>query len=87
MSWNLKISKQARKDLDHFRAYDRSTYRDCYRLTRSIAVDPYSGPGKPLKIEELNGDVWFRRTSLDNRMVYEVFEHTVKIASYRMHPD
>ena len=85
MSWKLKISNQARKDLDYFRAYDKQIYRNCYNITKSITTDPYSGLGKPLKIDELGNDVWLRRTSLENRAVYEIFGKTVKIAAYRTH--
>ena len=85
MSWILKISSQAREDLDYFRAHDREIYRNCYLITKAIEEDPYSGPGKPLRINELVGEVWFRRTSLEDRAVYEVFGKTVKIAAYRTH--
>lgn len=87
MSWILKISKLARTDLDHFRAYDKSAYRRCYELSKAVEADPYAGPGKPLKLDEAGGDVWFRRTTIEHRMVYEVFQDTIVVASYRTHLD
>jgi len=85
MSWTVKISKQAQTDLDHFRAYDGATYRNCYKLSKAVGKDPFSGPGKPLKIEGVGGSVWCRRTSISDRMVYELFEDSVIVASYRTH--
>lgn len=85
MSWKVKISNQAREDLDYFRAYDKSTYETCHDLTNRLASEPYEGPGKPMPAAELGGDVWFRRVSLEHRMVYEVFQDLIIVASYRNH--
>ena len=85
MSWTVKISKQARTDLDHFRAYDRNTYLNCYRLTAAVSKDPFAGPGKPVRIEGLGGNVWCRRTSLTDRMIYELFGNSIIVASHRTH--
>ena len=85
MSWTVKISKQARADLDYFRAHDNATYLNCYNLSVAVSRDPFSGPGKPTQIDGLNGNVWFRRTSIADRMVYEVFENSITVASYRTH--
>ncbi len=41
MSWKVKISKQAREDLDYFRAYDKNIYKTCYKLTNVLAADPF----------------------------------------------
>ena len=87
MSWTLKISETAHADLDYFRAYDPATYRNCYELSKAVAEAPYSGLGKPLKLVEAGGDVWFRRSSLSHRMIYEVFGKVVVVASYRTHLD
>ena len=85
MSWTVRISRQARADLDHFRAHDRSAYLSCHRLSKAVSKDPFGGMGKPRKIESLDGEVWCRRTTLEDRMVYEVFENSVTVSSYRTH--
>ena len=87
MSWIVKISKLARADLDYFRAHDNTAYLDCYRLSESISDDPFSGPGKPLQIDGFDGKVWCRRTSIEDLLVYEVFDNSVAIASFRTHLD
>ncbi|MBN1687127.1 MAG: type II toxin-antitoxin system YoeB family toxin [Spirochaetales bacterium] len=85
MSWTINISKQAQADLDHFRAHDRAAYLNCYRLSLALRKDPFSGPGKPAKLQGLTGEVWYRRTSIQDHMVYEVFDNSVTVASYRTH--
>jgi toxin YoeB len=85
MSWTVRISRQARADLDHFRAHDTSAYVNCHRLSKAVSKDPFGGVGKPRKIESLGGEVWCRRITLEDRMVYEVFEHSVTVAAYRTH--
>ena len=87
MSWTLKISEAAQADLDYFRAYDSETYNNCYELSKAVAEAPYLGLGKPLKLVDAGGDVWFRRSSLTHRMVYEVFDDVIVVASYRTHLD
>lgn len=85
MSWKVKISKQAREDLDFFRAYRNDIYHECYRMTKALKLEPYSGPGKPTNAPILGNNVWYRRSSLEDRMVYEIFEGLVVVASYRLH--
>ena len=85
MYGTLKISEQARKDLDHFRAYDTPTYKNCYVLSKAVSADPFDGPGKPQNLGECGKNVWCRRTSLENRMVYEVFATTIVVAAFRSH--
>ena len=85
MSWTVRISRQAREDLDYHRAYEPETYRNCYDLTKSVEGNPYEGPGTPQNASALGQGVWFRRLSLQHRMVYEVFENLVVVASYRSH--
>lgn len=85
MSWTVRISKQAQADLDHFRAHDNATYHNCYRLSMALLKDPFSGPGKPAKLQGLTGEVWCRRTNIEDRMVYEVFDNSITVASFRTH--
>ena len=87
MSWKIRISSRAREDLDYLRAYDPKSYAHSYRLTLSVQHNPFEGQGKPTQSIELGPQVWFRRLSLEHRMVYEVFEDHIIVASYRTHLD
>ncbi len=85
MSWKVRISKQAREDLDQLRAYDQKLYSRALEITRSIEEDPAKGYGVPRPAPVIGPNVWYRRLSLEHRLVYEVFEDEVIIASYRTH--
>lgn len=87
MSWTLKISEQARQDLDYFRAYLPDVYRTCLRLSKAVEISPFEGIGRPINIAPLGANVWSRNVSLEHRMVYEVFADTVLVAAYRKHID
>ena len=85
MSWKVKISSRALEDLDHLRAYKQNIYRTAYNLTRAVEKDPFGGGGAPVAVPLIGDNVWCRRLSLEHRMVYEIFEDLVVVASYRTH--
>ena len=87
MSWTVRISKQALEDLDHLRAHQPGIYREAYEITRSIDEDPTAGIGAPANLPVLGPNVWCRNLSLEHRVVYELFDHTVVIAAYTTHID
>lgn len=81
----LKISEQAKYDLEWFRAHDPRLYKRCFELAPAVQGDPRGGPGKPRRLASLGGDVWCRRVSIEHRMVYEIFRKVVIVASFRYH--
>lgn len=83
----LKISDQAKSDLEWFRAHDPKLYKRCFELTPAVSQDPYRGIGKPARLRGLGENVWSRRVSLEHRMVYEVFDKMVVVSSFRYHHD
>ena len=85
MSWKVRISDQAEKDLDYFRAYKFDLYRESYRLSKELTVNPQKGTGKPTLLRYIGPRVWSRRLGIEDRMVYEIFDRVVVIASFRSH--
>ena len=85
ISWALKISPQAEKDLAWFRERDRKLYQKCFDLTLAVLRNPMAGIGKPEPLKYLGGNTWSRRVSLEHRMVYEIFDNLVIVAAYRYH--
>lgn len=81
----LKISEQAKSDLEWFRAHSPRLYQRCVRLVPAVQSDPFQGIGKPLQLGKLGEKVWSRRVSIEHRMVYEVFGDMVVVASFRYH--
>jgi toxin YoeB len=40
--------------------------------------DPFAGVGKPEQLKHLGGNVWSRRISYADRLVYEVFDDCIE---------
>lgn len=85
MSWTLKITKQAKKDLAWFRKNKKELYLNCFDLTIVVLKDPHKGIGKPEHLKKLGENVWSRRINLEHRMVYEIFDKTIVVVAYRYH--
>lgn len=81
----LKISEQAKSDLEWFRAHNPRLYARCFELAPEVLRDPARGPGKPQLLRYLGEHVWSRRVSLEHRMVYEIFGDLIVVASFRYH--
>ncbi len=85
MSWSLRISRQAKEDLDWLRTQDRKLYTKCFDLTIALLENPFSGIGRPEPLKGLGGNTWSRRVNLEHRLVYEVFNNLIVVAAYRYH--
>lgn len=86
MSWKIKISEQANKDLTWFRKHEKSLYLKCFDLTLAVIENPHSGIGKPEHLKRLGGNVWSRRVNQEHRMVYEIFgNNSIVVIAYRYH--
>lgn len=49
--------------------------------------DPFDGIGKPEHLKHLGGNVWSRRISEADRLVYEVFDNRIEFPQARDHYD
>ena len=86
MSWKIKISEQANKDLTWFKKHKKSLYLKCFDLTLAVIENPHSGIGKPEHLKRLGGNVWSRRVNQEHRMVYEIFDNNlIVVIAYRYH--
>lgn len=81
----LKISRLAKNDLEWFRAHQPALYKRCLELAPAVQSDPYHGIGRPQQLAALGKNVWCRRVSLEDRMVYEVVGDLVVVAAFRYH--
>lgn len=86
MSYKLDITAKAQRDIDHFRkTRDKIILSKLMLLLSEIAIDPYSGTGKPEALKhELTG-LWSRRINREHRIVYEVVKDVVVVYSLRGH--
>ncbi|MFO7537554.1 MAG: Txe/YoeB family addiction module toxin [Chloroflexota bacterium] len=89
MNWKVLILAKAEADLAWYRRHDRSRYVKCFDLIRDIAHDPRQGLGKPERLKHFDREVWSRRVSHEDRLVYVIYtaEQQVEIVSCKSHYD
>lgn len=89
MTWKILILAKAESDLDWFRRHDRQLYLKCFDLVRDIANNPRQGIGKPERLKYFEREVWSRRISHENRLLYVVYPaaEQVEIVSCKSHYD
>jgi toxin YoeB len=54
------------------------TARRVLALIEATLRDPYQGIGKPEHLRHLGGNVWSRRITEADRLVYEVFDDRIE---------
>jgi toxin YoeB len=54
-------------------------------LMEAVLRDPFTGLGKPEHLKHLGGNVWSRRITEADRLVYEVFKERVEFLQARYH--
>lgn len=54
-------------------------------LMDAVMRDPFSGIGKPEHLRHMGGNVWSRRITEVDRLVYEVFDDRVEFLQGRYH--
>ena len=54
-------------------------------LMEAVLRDPFTGLGKPEHLKLLGGNVWSRRITEADRLVYEVFKERVEFLQARYH--
>jgi len=74
MIFKILILKKAENDLAWFRKNDKPTYLKCFDLVRDIAEHPRDGLGKPERLKYFEEEVWSRRVTDVDRMIYTIYE-------------
>jgi len=83
----LAVTSGAVADLE---AWAESNPKVLARIIRLIAVTmrtPRSGIGKPERLKQLGGEVWSRRITEKDRLVYDIQGDVVVIIACRFHYD
>jgi toxin YoeB len=91
MTWLIKLTRQAERDLKHWHRHDRVTFEKCLELLKQLETDPTNleTSGHP---EWLKGDLagcMSRRINQSDRCVYEVLGdmHVIRVLQLRFHYD
>jgi toxin YoeB len=79
------IQKQFREDLMDWTRQDRKIAIKILDLVDDILRDPFVGKGKPEPLKHLPGNVWSRRITQEDRLVYRVYEDKVDLLQAKYH--
>lgn len=72
-------------DLRHWVDVNRKLALRALDLMEAALRDPFEGIGKPEPLRHLGPDVWFRRITAEDRLVYRVLDDAVDFLQARHH--
>ncbi|MEA3352458.1 MAG: Txe/YoeB family addiction module toxin [Campylobacterota bacterium] len=81
----LIFSDKAWEDYTFWQTNDKKILRKINQLIKDIKRKPFEGIGKPESLKHQLSGFWSRRISDEHRLVYEVYENSIAIASCRFH--
>ena len=79
------FSSGFREDLTFFVRTDRKLAQRLLRLVEEILRGPFRGIGKPEPLKHIGSDVWSRRLTQADRIVYRVTDRGVYFLQARYH--
>lgn len=79
------LQDECRDDLRYWVDTNRKTALRALDLIEAVMRDPYAGVGKPEHLKQLGGNVWSRRITEVDRLVYEVFDDRIEFLQARYH--
>ncbi|OHD96497.1 MAG: toxin YoeB [Sulfurimonas sp. RIFCSPHIGHO2_12_FULL_36_9] len=81
----LIFSQKAWDDYLYWQHTDKQTLKKINQLIKDIKRDPFDGMGKPEALKHELSGFWSRRITEEHRLVYEVGESHIAIASCKFH--
>ena len=79
------IQDECVEDLEHWVATDRKIALRTFNLMKAVRRDPFTGIGKPEPLRHLGPDIWSRRITARDRLVYRVGHDFVDFLQARYH--
>ena len=79
------IQDECMEDLEHWIATDRKVALRVFNLMKVVRRDPFAGIGKPEPLKHLGPDIWSRRITARDRLVYRVGNDFVDFLQARYH--
>lgn len=79
------VQDECREDLRHWVDTNRKVALRLLDLIDATLRDPYDGFGKPEHLKHMGGNVWSRRITEADRLVYEVFDERIEFLQARYH--
>ena len=79
------VQYECREDLRYWVDTNRKVALRLLDLIDATLRDPYDGVGKPEHLKHMGGNVWSRRITEAERLVYEVFAERIEFLQARYH--
>ena len=83
----LSITSGAIEDLEAWSTTNPKVLSRIIRLIAETTRTPRTGTGKPERLKHLGGEVWSRRITEKDRLVYDIQQDTIVIVACRFHYD
>jgi toxin YoeB len=81
----LEIQPEALEDLRYWVEEDRKVALKVLKLIEAARREPHRGEGKPEPLRHLGSDIWSRRITQDDRLVYRVLADGIDVLQARYH--
>ena len=79
------VQDECMEDLAHWIATNRKVAIRIFDLMKAARRDPFHGIGKPEPLRHLGPDIWSRRITARDRLVYRVGDDFVDFLQARYH--
>jgi toxin YoeB len=83
----LSVTSGAVEDLEAWSTANPKVLAKIIRLIADTSRTPRSGTGKPERLKQLGGEVWSRRITEKDRLVYDIQDDLITIVACRFHYD
>ncbi len=83
----LSVTSSALEDLEAWSTTNPKTLAKIIRLIAETVRTPRSGTGKPERLKHLGGEVWSRRITEKDRLVYDIDSDMITVIACRFHYD
>jgi len=83
----LSITSGATEDLEAWATSNPKVLARVIRLIAEITRSPRVGTGKPERLKHMQGEVWSRRITEKDRLVYDIAGDVITIVACRFHYD
>jgi toxin YoeB len=83
----LSITSGALEDLESWSTTNPKVLAKIIRLIAETTRTPRTGTGKPERLKHLGGEIWSRRITEKDRLVYDIEHDVITIVACRFHYD
>ena len=83
----LSITSGATEDLEAWATSNSKVLAKIIRLIAESTRTPRTGTGKPERLKYMQGEVWSRRITEKDRLVYDITGDVITIVACRFHYD